>query len=127
MSFLSPADIAQLRTVAELPFLDDYTVLRKPETATKDSRGNRTNSTGEDFRVIEAGKGRLRASGLRPAEQTLADRLGSVVPLAFDLPLDTLITAADRLESGGRVFHVSGVIREGALAMVATAICEERS
>ncbi len=127
MSFLSPADIAQLRTVAELPFLDVYTVLRKPDTVTKDSRGNRTNSTGEDFRVVEAGKGRLRASGLRPAEQVIADRLGWSVACAIDLPLNTLTTPQDRIDLDGRTFHVGGVIREGALAMVATAICEERS
>lgn len=126
MPLFSLADIVQLRGVAELAFHDDYTVLRKPPAATRDSRGNRTNSRGVDFVVVEVGKGRMRREGLQPSERIAAEKLTSNVALAVDLPLDTLATAQDRLSVDGRTVHVAGVLRDGALAMVATAICEER-
>lgn len=129
MSLFAPADLVQLQGVAELAFHDDYVLLRKPATATKDTRGNATNRTASDFDVIEAGTGRLRREGLQPNERVIADRLSSSVALAFDLPLDTLATAKDllRFEADGRTLNIAGVIREGALGMVVTAVCEERS
>ena len=129
MSLFSPADIAQLQGVAELAVHDDYRVLRKPATVTKDAMGNRTNATATDFDVIEAGRGRLRREGLQPNERVIADRLSSSVALSFDLPLDTLANAKDllRLEADGRTFNIAGLIREGALGMVVTAVCEDRS
>lgn len=127
MSLFAPADIAQLQGVAELAFHDDYRVLRKPVTPTKDAMGNRTNATPSDFDVVEVGRGRLRREGLQPFEGIRADRLTSSVSLSFDLPLDTLTTAADVLETQGRRFNVTGVTREGNLGMVVTARVEERS
>jgi hypothetical protein len=127
VSLFAPADLVQLQGVAELAFHDDYVLLRKPDTATKDTRGNRTNATATDFDVIEAGKGRLRREGLQPFEGIRADRLSSTVTLSFDLPLDTLATAKDLLRVNGREFQITGVIREGALGMVTTAKLEERS
>lgn len=127
MSLFSPADIAQLQGVAALAFHDDYVITRKPSTAARDSRGNRTDATGADYDVVEAGRGRLRRDGLQPSERIIADRLGWTVSLSMDLPLDTLVTPADRIAVDGRVLHVGGVIREGALGMVVTAVCEERS
>ena len=128
MSLFSPADLVQLQSVAALAFHDAYMVLRKPDTATKDAMGNRTNATPADFDVIEQGTGRLRREGLQPNERVIADRLSSSVALAFDLPLDTLATAKDLLQLwDGRTFNVAGVIREGALGMVVTAVCEERA
>lgn len=127
MPLFAPADIAQLQGVAALAFHDDYRVLRKPDTATKDAMGNRTNATPADLDVIEEGTGRLRKEGVQPFEGIRADRLGSTVSLSFDLPLDTLTTAADVLETQDRRFTVTGVTREGVLGMVATARIEERT
>lgn len=127
MSLFAPADIAQLQRVAELAFHDSYVLLRKPGTATKDAMGNRTNATPADFDVIEAGTGRLRKEGVQPFEGIRADRLTSSVALSFDLPLGTLATAADVLETQGRRFNVTGVTREGNLGMMVTARVEERT
>lgn len=127
MSLFAPADLVQLQGVAELAFHDDYVLLRKPETVTRDAMGNRTNATPADFDVIEQGTGRLRKEGVQPFEGIRADRVSSSVALAFDLPLDTLTTAADVLETQGRRFAVTGVTREGNLGMVVTARIEERT
>lgn len=127
MSLFAPADLVQLQGVAELAFHDPYVLLRKPDTATVDTRGNRTNATATDFDVIEAGIGRLRREGLQPFEGIRADRLSSTVTLSMDLPLDTGATAKDLLQVDGREFQIIGVIREGALGMVTTAKLEERS
>jgi len=131
VSLFSPADVVQLRGVAELAFHDDYRVMRKNADVVRDPMNNRVNSTGADYRTVEAQKGNLRRSGLQPGERIIADRLGWTVAYAFDLPLDTLAQPQDRLEVDDvgtvRVFHIGGVIREGALALVATAIVEERS
>lgn len=126
MSLFSPADIVQLQGVAALAFHDEYVVTRKPSVPERDSRGNRTNATGADFDIVESGKGRLRREGLQPNERIIADRLTSSVAMSIDLPVDTLATAKDRIQINGREFQIAGVIREGALGMVVTAICEER-
>lgn len=126
MSLFSPADLVQLQGVAALAFHDDYVVTRKPSTPARDSRGNNTASTSDDYVVVEAGRGRLRREGLQPNERIIADRLTSSVALSIDLPIDTLATAKDRIQVDGRTFHIAGIIREGALGMVVTAICEER-
>lgn len=127
MTLLSPVDIASLRAVAELPFQDAYTLMRKPATAVVDSRGNRRNATGADFEAVETGLCRLRMQGLQPSERIVADRLGWSAPYAIDLPVTADAVPDDQLVVAGRTFHIGGVVREGELAMLATAVCEERS
>lgn len=110
---------------------DPYRVLRRTTDETRDFAGNRSNTTSADYHHVEGRNGELRQDGIRPSERVYADRLGWMAPFAFDLPLDTLATAEDRLEIGNgdspRVFHIGAVIRAGSYAVHATAICEERS
>ncbi len=127
MPLFSPADIAELRTVAELPFGDAYVVLRKSPTPTRDSRGNRIDSTATDYVTVESGMGRLRTQGLQPNERIMAESLNAIAPYAIDLPIDTIADTPDRIAIGNRFFEVQGVLRAGSLGLIATAVCEERS
>lgn len=117
------ADIAGLRPVAaDLSFADAYEVRRGGVSVT-DSRGNRTTTEA----TVESGRCRLKAGGLQPGEREVAGQLQIERPYAIDLPLTTLATERDRLRiNGARLFEIRGVLRAGAFAVFATAICEER-
>ncbi len=127
MALFTPDDIAQLREVAMLPFQDEYVLTRKNPTPTRDVMGNNKGASVSSYALVESGLGRLRREGLQPMERVWADRMGWTSTYSIDLPLDTLATPEDRLSIDNRDFEIEGVMREGFMALIATAVCHERS
>jgi SPP1 family predicted phage head-tail adaptor len=120
---LTAADIEEFRfLVKDLSFPDTYEVER-PVEGSLDDMGQGTTTTA----TVEVGMCGLRAGGLRPQEQVIADQLGWAVAYSVDLPMETILTPADRIRINGRRFEVGGVVDEGRWAMNKSAVIQEQS
>jgi hypothetical protein len=119
---MTPAEIAALRPLMGLAWLDSCELLRS--TWVDDGAGGGT--TAES--VVATSPCRLLGTQLRPTEQAVAARLQWAVAYAIQLPYDTTATPADRLRvNAGREFEVGGVVVDGRLGMFANAVCREVS
>lgn len=118
---LSTAEVAELRDlVVDLSFPDGYALER--DATAPDGKGGRTATA----QTVEAGACRLRWGGLRQGERLVFDKLGWATGYAVDLPPATNAQPSDCLVVNGRRFEIGEVLRGGAWALTATALCQER-
>lgn len=122
---LTDAEILEFRgLVEELAMPDTFALIR--DTDVPDGEGGMT--TAET--TVASGDCRLRTIGTpgvgSVVERTFAERLGWTATYAIDFPVETPITASDRVViNGSRTMEVGGVIDTGTWAMVLTAIVRE--
>jgi len=123
VSIFSPAEMAGFRALpAALGALADSYAIRR-DTVTADSEGGQTTT----MATVEAGSCLLTTGAVRPEERRLAERAGATAPFVVKLPYDTGLRPSDVLVVNDRTLEILGVLRGGALGVVVTAICEERS
>lgn len=114
---LSAAEVAALRPLMGLGWLDTYQVIRVTGY-TKDERGARVPTTA----VVETGRCKLDTVGNQPDEAAFAGRVQVMEPAVVLMPFETTATAADSLTVNGQPYKVHGVHRGGNLALYVTAV-----
>jgi hypothetical protein len=122
VSFLSAADLAELRAVQELAFQDTCTVRTARANADGNSGYTHDWTTETTVACGVSSPSRATQTGL-PILDTGSDERQMV----FSLPVDTAISQGDRLVWNGRVFEITSLEEPGTFAMQLTAIGLERA
>lgn len=126
MGVLSVETIVRLRLLPPRLSFHDTCEIRRNVSVGQDDFNNELPPTPT---TVELGPCSLKKLGQQgqSAERVIADRLGWTTPYLIDLDYDTLVTPEDTIRvNGDRTFHVGGVVKQGKLGIVATAVCEER-
>lgn len=102
---LSDGEMAAMRATLIESFPDTCDVIRA--ALVRDDQGGATAT----YAPVESGVPcRVAPAGLTPDEREMAARLGGAVTWTLTVPVDTDISAADRVDVAGRVFEVAGVL-----------------
>jgi hypothetical protein len=120
MPFLSEQTLQGLRdgVVRRLLFTTPYQLQQLTPNSPKDWKGNPTaGGSPNDWRVIESDYCGVVQSNVRPQEEVIFARLGTVVPYTLKMPIYSAVEPTHRIQLPDMLLDVVGVSRNPSLPL----------